>query len=54
MKWQLYVDGNTVYGIDETCMKDKAKDQSLEKRNKEAEYYLFILLCMFYWNVPTY
>lgn len=54
MKWHLYIDGNTVYGIDESCMKNKAKCQSLERKNKEAENYLFILLCMFYWDIPTY
>lgn len=40
MKRRLYVDGNTVYGIDEECMKKKQ-----EHRKKEQENYLVILLC---------
>lgn len=40
MKRRLYVDGNTVYGIDEDCMRKKQ-----EYRKTEQENYLLVLLC---------
>ena len=40
MKRRLYVDGNTVYGIDEECIKKK---QGMGE--KEQENYLALLLC---------
>ena len=36
----LYVNGNTVYGIDEDCMRRKQK-----MRENEQENYLTVLLC---------
>lgn len=43
MKRRLYVDGNTVYGIDEECMQRKQK-----LRENQIEGYLLILLCASY------
>lgn len=43
MKRRLYVDGNTVYGIDEDCMLRKQK-----QRENQIEGYLLILLCAAY------
>lgn len=45
MKRRLYVDGNTVYGIDEECIKKK---QGMGE--KEQENYLALLLCAFLRN----
>lgn len=36
MKRKLYVDGNTVYGIDEECLLQKRKEQRNQK-NKELD-----------------
>lgn len=43
MKRRLYVDGNTVYGIDEECMlrKQRLKEHQIEE-------YLLVLLCATY------
>ncbi|MBO5278541.1 MAG: hypothetical protein J6B06_03495 [Lachnospiraceae bacterium] len=43
MKRKLYVDGNTVYGIDEECMKRKQK-----REEKERESYLVVLMSASY------
>ncbi|MBP3543384.1 MAG: hypothetical protein J6J86_04075 [Lachnospiraceae bacterium] len=43
MKRRLYVDGNTVYGIDEECM--QRKQQTMER---QIQGYLMILLCAAY------
>lgn len=45
MKRRLYVDGNTVYGIDEECMKKKHK-----LKENEQENYLMVLLCASFRN----
>ena len=45
MKRRLYVDGNTVYGIDEDCMRKKEKE-----KEREQENYLIILLSASYKN----
>ena len=45
MKRRLYVVGNTVYGIDEDCMRKKEKE-----KEREQENYLIILLCASYKN----
>lgn len=43
VKRRLFVDGNTVYGIDEECMEKKRK-----KKEKELQSYLLILMCAAY------
>lgn len=43
VKRRLYVDGNTVYGIDEECM--QRKQQTMER---QIQGYLMILLCAAY------
>ena len=40
MRHPLYVNGNTVYGIDEECMRRKQKMRQDEQKN-----YLTVLLC---------
>lgn len=41
MKRRLYIDGNTVYGIDEECMKERRS-----KKESEKENYLLVLMCV--------
>ena len=43
MKRRLFVDGNTVYGIDEECMQKKQKEEE-----KKLQAYLLILMCASY------
>lgn len=43
MKRRLFVDGNTVYGIDEECMKKKQREEE-----KQLQAYLLILMCASY------
>lgn len=40
MKRRLYIDGNTVYGIDDECMREKRI-----KKESEKENYLLVLMC---------
>lgn len=54
MKYRLYIDGNTVYGIDEECMKKRQASQpqkNPEEIQREEENYLLILMCMIFWNI---
>lgn len=43
MKRRLLVDGNTVYGIDEECMRRKEQE-----KKRKLESYLLILMCASY------
>lgn len=43
MKRRLYIDGNTVYGIDEECMRKKKQHEE-----KQKESYLIVLMCAAY------
>lgn len=55
MKRHLYIDGNTVYGIDEDCMRRKRENKkiSCQEIKKEEENYLLLLLCMTYWEITN-
>ena len=36
MKKKLVIDGNAIYEIDEECMIQKQKDESIEKKGKKS------------------
>lgn len=46
MKRRLYIDGNTVYGIDEECIRRKQKPEM----SSGEDNYLFLLLLLTYFK----